>query len=98
MTVPTPAPVVVAPTLAPTGRPAFSYLVLGALRGWGDADRDGQVSAEEAVRYAGTAMRVLVKSRTQTPQVHGEGAAAPLVKSAGEAGPDLAGLVLRMGH
>jgi hypothetical protein len=31
------------------GRPAFSWLVLGALRGWGDADRDGTVTAREAV-------------------------------------------------
>ena len=30
-------------------RPAFSYLVLGALRGWGDRDRDGRVTPEEAV-------------------------------------------------
>jgi uncharacterized caspase-like protein len=29
-------------------RPAFSYLVLGALRGWGDNDGDGKVTAQEA--------------------------------------------------
>ncbi|MBN2574473.1 MAG: formylglycine-generating enzyme family protein [Deltaproteobacteria bacterium] len=33
--------------------PAFSYLLLGALRGWGDRDHDGRVTADEAWQYAG---------------------------------------------
>lgn len=53
------------------GRPAFSYLVLGALRGWGDADKDGSVTAIEASRYAQKTLAVLPTGRTQTPQAQG---------------------------
>jgi hypothetical protein len=53
-------------------RPAFSYLVLGALQGWGDADRDGAVTASEAVAYAGEALRATVVDRAQDPQRTGE--------------------------
>ena len=74
-------------------RPAFSYLVLGALRGWGDANGDGSVTAQEAVAYAGGVLRTLAKGRTQTPEVHGMRAPA-LSKPGrrGEKGPDLAAL------
>ena len=75
-------------------RPAFSYLVLGALRGWGDADGNGKVTAREAVAYAEEALRSLQSDRTQTPEVHGPGADAALAAGAKEAGPDLAALVL----
>ncbi len=74
------------------GRPAFSYLVLGALRGWGDADADGQVTADEVVTYAHKVLRVTVKDREQTPERHGP--ARVLGKSGREAGPDLAAMVL----
>lgn len=74
-------------------RPAFSYLVLGALRGWGDADRNGRVTAAEAVGYAGGVLRTLVKGRTQTPRVFGSKSAA-LARPSGRAekGPDLAAI------
>lgn len=74
-------------------RPAFSYLVLGALRGWGDADANGRVTAAEAVTYAGGVLRTLVNGRTQTPQVQGSGGLAlSRVGPRGEKGPDLAAL------
>ena len=58
-------------------RPAFSYLVLGAMRGWGDANGDGVVTAEEAVNYAAKALIVLPIGRTQTPElVTGSGSLA----------------------
>lgn len=50
-------------------RPAFSYLMLGALRGWAD-DGDGKVKAEEALYYSRRELRG-VKGRQQTPQVEG---------------------------
>lgn len=50
-------------------RPAFSYLVLGALRGWAD-DGDGRVTAQEAVSFAGRELLV-VPGRRQTPSVAG---------------------------
>lgn len=74
-------------------RPAFSYLVLGALRGWGDADANGSVTAAEAVGYAGGVLRSLVKGRSQTPQVHGATAATlSRVGLRPEKGPDLAAI------
>ncbi|MCK6507632.1 SUMF1/EgtB/PvdO family nonheme iron enzyme [Myxococcota bacterium] len=73
-------------------RPAFSYLVLGALRGWGDADGDGVVSAAEALAWSGDAMLQTVSGRTQTPTLSGDGA---LVLARGqEAGPDLVTLAM----
>ncbi|MBI4424949.1 MAG: hypothetical protein HY554_14550 [Elusimicrobia bacterium] len=72
------------------GRPAFSYLVLGGLRGWADLDGDGRVTAGEAHRYSADALRSLLRDREQTPSLEGrEGA----VLSAGsEAGPDIAAI------
>ena len=52
-----------------TQRPAFSYLALGALRGWA-ADANGAVSAQAVADYAGAQLR-LVTDRTQTPSVFG---------------------------
>ena len=75
-------------------RPAFSYLVLGALRGWGDgadgSDPDGVVDANEAVAYARKALRRLDATREQTPEASGS---AALAKSAGEKGPDLGAML-----
>lgn len=64
-------------------RPAFSYLVLGALRGWGDRDGDGAVTADEAVRFAGDALFQTVTDRRQTPSLDGE----DLVLGHGREGP-----------
>jgi len=75
-------------------RPAFSYLALGALRGWGDADGNGEVSAREVGDYARDALRVLLRDRSQTPLTSGRDLDGALVKGATEAGPDLAGFVL----
>ena len=55
------------------GRPAFSYLVLGALRGWGDANSNGEVTALEALEYARTTLINLVDDRKQTPTLEGTG-------------------------
>ena len=80
-----------------TLRPAFSYLLLGALRGWGDGDDDGQVTAAEAVDYADRALYEVVKGRSQNPELLGEG--RDLVLSSGrERGPDLAAIVLDLGR
>ena len=70
------------------GRPAFSYLTLGAMRGWGDANGDGQVTATEAVEYAGGALSALLTDRRQEPEVTGEH--PDLVLGTGrDGGPDL---------
>jgi len=76
-------------------RPAFSYLVLGALRGWGDANGDGKVTANEAVQYSRDALSTLLKGRSQTPQAQGVGLGAALARvGRKEAGPDLVDMVV----
>lgn len=70
-------------------RPAFSYLVLGALRGWGDSDGNGEVTAEEAVRYARDVLTVLPTGRRQTPQLQGGTEPLVLARGARERGPQL---------
>ena len=75
-------------------RPAFSYLVLGALRGWGDADGNGTVTAKEAVDYARKALMVLPTGRAQTPQLVGDQPLQSLARSATERGPNLAAIVV----
>jgi hypothetical protein len=59
----------VAGQLDGTPRPAFSYLMLGAMRGWAD-DGDGVVTVEEALHFARRKLRG-VKGRQQTPQAAG---------------------------
>ena len=81
---------------SPVVRPAFSYLVLGALRGWADAEPwgngDGRVTAQEAADYAAGALGSFPRlGRKQSPEVDGRGDVA-LVTGAREAGPDLAEL------
>lgn len=74
-------------------RPAFSYLLLGGLRGWADGDADGRVSAGELHRYATATMRSTIRGRRQTPTLIGEeGVRVGL--SPREAGPDVADLLL----
>ena len=75
-------------------RPAFSYLVLGALRGWGDQDRDGRVTAKEAVEYARDVLASTLKGRSQQPQLIGGNAKAVLARpKRSERAPDVASIV-----
>ena len=76
---------------------AFTYLAIGAMRGWADGEvdgvRDGQVTATEAQRYVDRSLRVL-QIREQTPQLvfGGDADALMLSRKATERGPDLATL------
>ncbi len=63
-------------------RPAFSFLLLGALGGWGDRNRDDVVTTAEAVAWTRGALSVTVEGRKQTPQV---GAHDPVMSFAGGA-------------
>ncbi len=77
-------------------RPAFSYLALGALRGWGDANADGKITAEEVVDYSKLTLRTLLSgSRNQTPELVG-GSDATVLGSGSEKGPDLGDLLLNL--
>ena len=73
-------------------RPAFSYLALGALRGWGDEDGDGEVTPAEVASWSRDVLATVVKGRTQTPQVSGPGLDEGLV-SARERAPDLTDII-----
>ena len=75
-------------------RPAFSYLVLGALRGWGDEDHDQKVTAEEAVNYANDVLLALAKDRRQTPELIAVNKQTVLSVNAHEQGMDIDGMVL----
>ena len=74
-------------------RPAFSYLLLGALRGWGDANGDGAITAEEGVEYAEGALSAMLTDRTQTPQIAGPSVDTKLSRGR-EEGPDIFAMVL----
>jgi formylglycine-generating enzyme required for sulfatase activity len=76
------------------GRPAFSYLVLGGLRGWADADADGRLTAGELRQFTTAALRATLRGREQTPLLVGD-AQAIFGPSCREAGPDLA-LIARL--
>ncbi len=70
-------------------RPALSYLVLGALRGWGDLDGDGKVTVNEAHAYASMVLRALPNTHEQHPQLSTDAPDEPLEQGVKEKGPDL---------
>ena len=75
-------------------RPAFSYLVLGALRGWA-AEPNGDVTANDAVAYARLVLRTLPLGRTQEPRLAGTGAAFVLARKATEKPPNLHDILIQ---
>ena len=76
-------------------RPAFSYLILGGLRGWADADGSGTVTPLKLREYSARVLRALARDRSQTPSLQGSPGAA--LGPAWEKGPDLISLVRRYG-
>lgn len=70
-------------------RPALSYLLLGALSGWGDDDGDGAVTAEEAFSFAATTITTTVRTRTQLPARRGQIDDPVLVRGVTAKAPDL---------
>ena len=69
-------------SLLGTELPAFSTLMLGALRGWADGSGDGQVTANEAVEWILGVLQATERLVPQSPQVHGAGGSTPLVTAA----------------
>lgn len=67
------------------GRPAFSYLALGALKGWADKNSDGVVTSREVIDYTTRVMTVAITDRNQRPELQGDD--VQLAPSLGEAGP-----------
>ncbi len=82
-------------------RPAFSYLVLGALHGWADdrtyGDGNGAVTAAEVLAYSDAALSATLVGRSQTPQGFGElnRMLTRVASGASESRPDLAAIVER---
>ena len=55
--------------LPKSDRPAFSYLMLGALRGWGDLNHDREITASEATTYTRETLHQILHSRAQRPRL-----------------------------
>ena len=77
-------------------RPAFSYLALGALRGWADENHDGVVTAAEVVSYARAKLVELPIHREQTPQLTAPDGSVALATGVKEAGPSIPGIVAQL--
>lgn len=71
---------------------AFTYLMVGALRGWADGEQDdkpdGQVTGEEAQLYVQRGLREL-QLVSQTPSLSSELAGLVFTRGAKERGPEL---------
>lgn len=81
-------------SLPNSGRPAFSYLVLGALRGWA-ADAQGTVTAQSAVNYANRVLHTVPIGRAQEPRLSGPEMGMVLSRGAREAAPELKKFVVQ---
>jgi hypothetical protein len=55
--------------LPKVGRPAFSYVLLGALRGWGDVD--GAVSIDEAFSFTARSLSSALQGERRAPSLRG---------------------------
>jgi uncharacterized caspase-like protein len=73
-------------------RPAFSYLLLGSVRGWADRDKNAHVTTIEAFEYTRDVLRDLVRGRNQVPSIRGSSEPFDLSVGATEAGPDIVAL------
>ncbi len=77
-------------------RPAFSYLLLGAARGWAsDDNNDGAVSIDEAYLFAKDTMTAALKQSARQPVRRGAASGVVLATKASEAAPDVTALVMR---
>ncbi len=74
-------------------RPAFSYALLGALRGWGDDNRDQRVTIDEAYRSARRTLQIAYKSDSRLPRLSGDGSAV-VATGVSEAVPDFTAMAL----
>jgi formylglycine-generating enzyme required for sulfatase activity len=73
-------------------RPAFSYLLLGALRGWADTNGDQQVDVGEAHAFTRGTIQALFKGNDRLPQARGN-TSAVLARNVQEPQPDMAALI-----
>jgi len=78
----------VAGPLPQHNRPAFTYLMLGAVRGWADKNKDQSVMLSEAFEYTRDVLVTFVTGRSQVPSLAGR-KELNLARGAIEQGPDL---------
>ena len=73
--------------------PALAYLVLGALRGWADQNRDGSVTSVEVLTQVTLMLRAATRAPSSSrPRPSLYGANIQLARGVAEAGPTLAQL------
>ncbi len=53
------------------GRPAFSYILLGSLRGWADEDGDGRITVDDAMNFTTATMQAALRSDARLPSQRG---------------------------
>lgn len=86
----------VAGPLPQDNRPAFSYLMLGSMRGWADKNKDHVVQLTEAFDYTREILITFIKGRSQVPSLRGKKDVL-LALGAVEAGPDLVSMQADLG-
>lgn len=86
----------VAGPLPQHNRPAFTYLMLGSMRGWADADKDQTVTITEAFDYTKNVLEDKVRDRVQVPSLNGNKTIV-LAKGATEEGPNLIDIIANPG-
>lgn len=74
-------------TLPGTRFPALSYLALGALRGWADRDRNGNIRALELLRHVAISLRAAVPADGPRPEPSLYGADLLLARRVAEPPP-----------
>jgi iron(II)-dependent oxidoreductase len=72
-------------------RPAFSYLLLGALRGWGDDNGDRRVGLDEAFSFTRQTMQAVLRTADRLPSQRGS--PSSLVVTAKASRPDVDAIV-----
>jgi hypothetical protein len=75
-------------------RPAFTYLALGGLFGWGDLDHDGRVRSDELLEFLSSTFRRVAPS--QTPTVFPESAPVEIAPSLREDAPAFGEILRRI--
>ena len=68
-------------------RPPFGYLLLGALRGWADADENTMITAREAMDYVASTTHMVLPDSALHPQLLGQG--GNILSASREPGPDI---------
>ena len=75
-------------------RPAFSYVLLGALRGWADNDGDAQVTVNEAITWTRNSLQAALKGTGRLPSLQEGSSSTVLATNVSEKAPDVDAIVI----